>query len=154
MAKMTWLSSKNACKIGTQDSIQAPSEVFMFRKAILISTLGLFAAATIAVAPANAVTNGQSCPKAGAKMTTKGKKYTCAKNPYVLPTRLTWTSATCLSTQREYLDYVSQEEDLKGMAVGLVGASLDEANKLIKEVADLNVQIQARLKNVICKRGK
>jgi flagellar hook-associated protein FlgK len=40
------------------------------------------------------------------------------------------------------------------MAVGLVGASLDEANKLIKEVADLNVQIQARLKNVICKKGK
>ena len=129
-------------------------EVFMFRKAIIISTLGLFAAATIAVAPANAVTNGQSCSKAGAKMTTKGKKYTCAKNPYVLPTRLTWTSATCLSTQREYLDYLSQEEDLKGMAVGLAGASLDEANKLIKEVADLNVQIQARLKNVICKRGK
>jgi transposase len=87
-------------------------------------------------------------------MTTKGTKYTCAKNPYVLPTRLTWTSATCLSTQREYLDYLSQEEDLKGMAVGLAGASLDEANKLIKEVADLNVQIQARLKNVICKRGK
>jgi hypothetical protein len=67
---------------------------------------------------------------------------------------LTWTSATCLSTQREYLDYLSQEEDLKGMAVGLTGASLDEANKLIKEVADLNVQIQARLKNVICKKGK
>ena len=129
-------------------------EVLMFRKAILISTLGLFAAATFAVAPANAVTNGQSCSKAGAKMTTKGKKYTCAKNPYVLPTRLTWTSATCLSTQREYLDYVSQEEDLKGMAVGLVGASLDEANRLIKEVADLNVKIQARLKNVICKKGK
>jgi flagellar hook-associated protein FlgK len=40
------------------------------------------------------------------------------------------------------------------MAVGLTGASLDEANKLIKEVADLNVQIKARLQNVICKRGR
>ena len=126
----------------------------MFRKAILISTLGLFAAATIAVVPANAVVNGQSCSKAGQKMTTKGKKYTCAKNAYVTPTRLTWTSASCITTQREFLEYKSQEEDMRGMAVGLVGASLDEANKLITEVADLNKQIETRLKNVICKKGR
>ena len=126
----------------------------MFRKAILISTLGLFAAATIAVAPANAVTNGQSCSKAGAKMTTKGKKYTCAKNPYVLPTRLTWTSATCLDSLEDYSFALSQEKLMREMAVGQVGSDLEVANRDIKEVADLNVKIQARLKNVICKRGK
>ena len=126
----------------------------MFRKVILISTLGLFAAATIAVAPANAVTNGQSCSKAGAKMTTKGKKYTCAKNPYVLPTRLTWTSATCLDSLEDYSFALSQEKLMREMAVGQVGSDLEVANRDIKEVADLNVKIQARLKNVICKRGK
>jgi hypothetical protein len=126
----------------------------MFPKVILISTLGLFAAATIAVAPANAVTNGQSCSKAGAKMTTKGKKYTCAKNPYVLPTRLTWTSATCLSSLEDYSFALSQEKLMKEMAVGQVGSDLEVANRDIKEVADLNVKIQARLKNVICKKGK
>jgi hypothetical protein len=126
----------------------------MFRKAILISTLGLFAAATIAVAPANAVTNGQSCSKAGAKMTTKGKKYTCAKNPYVLPTRLTWTSATCISSQRDYRDALSQVEDLKLMAIGQVGNELETINGLIKEVSDGNAMVLAHLKNVLCKRGK
>ena len=126
----------------------------MFRKVILISTLGLFAAATISVAPANAVTNGQSCSKAGAKMTTKGKKYTCAKNPYVLPTRLTWTSSTCLISLEDYSFALSQEKLMREMAVGQVGSDLEVANREIKEVADLNVKIQARLKNVICKRGK
>ena len=126
----------------------------MFRKAILITTLGLFAAATIAVAPANAVTNGQSCSKAGAKMTTKGKKYTCAKNPYVLPKKLTWTSATCLSSHRDYRDILSQEKFMKEQAVGQTGALLEDINRDIKEVSDLNVKVLAHLKNVLCKRGK
>ena len=126
----------------------------MFRKAILISTLGLFAAATIAVAPANAVTNGQSCSKAGAKMTTKGKKYTCARNPYVLPTRLTWTSATCLQTQREYREFLSQLESMKEQAAGQTGALLEESNRYIKEVSDGNAEVLAHLKNVLCKRGR
>jgi hypothetical protein len=43
---------------------------------------------------------------------------------------------------------------MKEMAVGQVGSDLEVANRDIKEVADLNVKIQARLKNVICKRGK
>ena len=67
------------------------------KSAVLATTLGLFLATTSFVTTSNAATvkNGVACKKAGLKTKAGSKKYVCAKNPYVKPTKLTWMLSTC-----------------------------------------------------------
>jgi hypothetical protein len=130
-------------------------EVFMLRKIIVASTLGLFLATSV-VTPAAAATikTGTSCKKAGQTVKVGKKTYVCGKNPFVTPTKNTWALKTCLDG---YDSYVSIKEDLIPQAEDMLGL-LREADKIMQQaeidkMTSDNVLVLAALKSKWCKRG-
>jgi hypothetical protein len=130
-------------------------EVFMLRKIIVASTLGLFLATSV-VTPAAAATikTGTSCKKAGQTVKVGKKTYVCGKNPFVTPTKNTWALKTCLDG---YDSYVSIKEDLIPQAEDMLGL-LGGADKIMQQaeidkMTSDNVLVLAALKSKWCKRG-
>ena len=80
-------------------------EVFMLRKIIVASTLGLFLATSV-VTPAAAATikTGTACKKAGQTVKVGKKTYVCGKNPIVTPTKNTYMLTTCSKANALYRD--------------------------------------------------
>lgn len=81
------------------------TEVFMFRKAALLSLATVMVAGSLIAIPANAatkVTNGVACSKSGATTKSGGTTYRCAKNPLVKNAKLTWLRSDCLSLAASY----------------------------------------------------
>jgi hypothetical protein len=68
------------------------------RASVLAATFGLFLATTSFSTTSSAATvkNGVTCKKSGQKTKSGSKTYYCEKNPYVTPTKNTWTLAACL----------------------------------------------------------
>ena len=85
------------------------------RAGVLAATLGLLLATTSFATTSNAATvkNGVACKKAGLKTKSAGKNYVCDNNPYVTPTKLTWTLTQCPQTYELYLDSKDQYEIFK-----------------------------------------
>ena len=130
----------------------------MFRKVLSVSVAVLFLTSTVAIAtPANAAAakNGVSCKKAGLKATSGGKKYTCSKNPYVTPTKLTWTRNDCIEVYKGWRDIeLNMIPEAIGMLPNLSGADLTEQEGLIAEYKANNAQLVKNMTTRLCKKGK
>ena len=121
------------------------------RAVVLADTLGLFLATTSFATTSNAATvkNGVACKKAGLKTKTAGKSYICDKNPYVTPTKLTWTLTQCPQTYELYLDSKDQYEIFKDILSSAGADGQAQATTLLKGISDL----EALMKTKVCKKG-
>jgi hypothetical protein len=88
-------------------------EVYMFRKIVIASTLGLFLAASV-ITPASAATvkTGSACKKVGQTVKVGKKVYVCGKNPVVTPTKNTYMLKTCRDTNAIYRTVKSTYDDM------------------------------------------
>ena len=88
-------------------------EVFMLRKIVIASTLGLFLATSV-VTPASAATikTGSACKKVGQTVKVGSKTYVCGKNPIVTPTKNTYMLKTCRDTSAIYRTVKSTYDDM------------------------------------------
>ena len=125
-------------------------EVFMLRKIIVASTLGLFLATSV-VAPSSAATikTGSSCKKAGQTVKVGKKIYVCGKNAFVTPTKNTYMLKACRDGYRVYLeakDGYDSFNDLAPLAGAEGVAQLDELKKSMDS-------IYSTLQTEACKRG-
>jgi len=120
------------------------------RASVLAATFGLFLATTSFATSANAATakNGVTCKKIGQKTKSGSKTYYCEKNPYVTPTKQTWTLSTCLDAYDLYIEAKDQydiyKDILSGSPEGLV-----ELGNLQKSADSLSVIMKTK----VCKKG-
>ena len=121
------------------------------RKLIPLIAISALLGLNLAAAPANAATvkNGVNCAKAGATTKVGTKTYRCAKNPYVKPTRNTWTLRGCLTAYAMWKDAKEQYSDWIDLAK-LAGA---EGQKTMDELQASITDLEATMKDVACKRG-
>ena len=121
------------------------------KKSLVAASIGVLLATGLYATPANAVTvkNGVNCSKAGATTKVGSKTYRCAKNPYVKPTRITWTLRGCLTAYAMWKDAKEQYADWIDLAK-LAGA---EGQKTMDELQTSITELEATMKDVACKRG-
>ena len=121
------------------------------KKSLVAASLGVLLATGLYATPANSVTikNGVNCSKAGATTKVGSKTYRCAKNPYVKPTRTTWTLRGCLTAYAMWKDAKEQYADWIDLAK-LAGA---EGQKTMDELQASITDLEATMKDVACKRG-
>ena len=121
------------------------------RAVVLAASLGLFLATTSYVTTSNAATvkNGVACKKAGLKTKSAGKSYVCDNNPYVTPTKLTWTLSQCQQSYELYLDSKDQYEIFKDILSSAGAEGQAQATTLLKGISDL----EALMKSKVCKKG-
>ena len=120
------------------------------RASVLAATFGLFLATTSFVTTSSAATvkNGVACKKLGQKTKSGSKTYYCEKNPYVTPTKNTWTLASCLEANDLYID----SKDQYGIFKDILSTSpegLTELANLQKSMDSLNVLMKTKA----CKKG-
>ena len=136
-------------------------EVFMLRKIIIASTLGLFLATSV-VTPASAATikTGSACKKAGQSVKVGKKTYVCGKNPVVTPTKNTYMLKACRDyaalyrTVKSTYDEMLEQANIFGYATltdlgnALGGQSKIDLDNLEKTIADTQGLLAKE-----CKRG-
>ena len=120
------------------------------RASVLAATFGLFLATTSFATTSSAATvkNGVACKKLGQKTKSGSKTYYCEKNPYVTPTKNTWTLASCLEANDLYID----SKDQYGIFKDILSTSpegLAELTNLQKSMDSLNVLMKTKA----CKKG-
>ena len=120
------------------------------RASVLVATFGLFLATTSYATSANAATikNGVACKKAGLKTKSGGKSYVCGKNPYVTPTKNTWTLSTCLDANDLYIEAKDQYDVFKDILSGSP-EGVTELGNLQKSADSLLVLMKTK----VCKKG-
>ena len=136
-------------------------EVYMFRKIVIASTLGLFLAASV-ITPASAATvkTGTACKKVGQTVKVGSKTYVCGKNPIVTPTKNTYMLKTCRDTNAIYRTVKSTYDDmleqanifgyatLVDLGNALGGQEKKELDTLEKTVVDTQALIAK-----LCRKG-
>jgi hypothetical protein len=136
-------------------------EVFMLRKIIVASTLGLFLATSV-VTPASAATikTGTACKKAGQSVKVGSKTYICGKNPVVTPTKNTYMLKACRDTNTLFRTVKSAYDDmleqanifgyktLAELGNALGGQEKIELDNLDKTIADAQAALARQ-----CRRG-
>jgi hypothetical protein len=136
-------------------------EVFMLRKIIVASTLGLFLATSV-ITPATAATikTGTACSKAGLVKKVGTKTYICGKNPVVTPTKNTYMLKACRDTNTLYRTVKSAYDDmleqanifgyktLAELGNALGGQEKIELENLDKTIADSQAALARQ-----CKKG-
>ena len=120
------------------------------RASVLAATFGLFLATTSFATTSTAATvkNGVACKKLGQKTKSGSKTYYCEKNPYITPTKNTWTLATCLDANDLYIE----AKDQYGVFKEILSASpegLTELGNLQKSMDSLDVLMKTK----VCKKG-
>jgi hypothetical protein len=120
------------------------------RASVLVATFGLFLATTSFTTSANAATvkNGVTCKKMGQKTKSGSKTYYCEKNPYVTPTKNTWTLASCLDANDLYIEAKDQYDIFKDI--------LSSAPDGLAELANLQKSTNSLvvlMKTKVCKKG-
>ena len=120
------------------------------RASVLAATFGLFLATTSFTISANAATikNGVTCKKSGQKTKSGSKTYYCENNPYVTPTKLTWTLSSCLDANDLYIE----AKDQYGIFKDILSSSPDglaELANLQKSMDSLTVLMKTK----VCKKG-
>ncbi len=120
------------------------------RASVLAATFGLFLATTSFTTSANAATvkNGVTCKKMGQKTKSGSKTYYCEKNPYVTPTKNTWTLAACLDANDLYIEAKDQYDIFKDI--------LSSAPDGLAELANLQKSTDSLvvlMKTKVCKKG-
>ena len=134
------------------------------RASVLAATFGLFLATTSFATTSSAATvkNGVACKKSGLKTKAGNKNYVCTKNPYVTPTKLTWTLSTCKQANDNYVDVKENYDFLSDLAksnnytsLQAMGDSLGgDSKKDIDELVQLVSATESAMKNTLCKKGK
>ena len=121
------------------------------RASVLAATFGLFLATTSFTTSANAATvkNGVACKKLGQKTKSGSKTYYCEKNPYVTPTKNTWTLSSCLDANELYIEAKDQYEVFKDI-LSASPEGVTELGNLQKSMDSLIVI----MKTQTCKKGK
>ena len=121
------------------------------RASVLVATFGLFLATTSYATSANAATvkNGVACKKMGQKTKSGSKTYYCEKNPYVTPTKNTWTLSSCLDANDLYIEAKDQYEVFKDI-LSASPEGVTELGNLQKSMDSLIVI----MKTQTCKKGK
>jgi len=121
------------------------------RASVLVATFGLFLATTSYATSANAATvkNGVACKKLGLKTKSGSKTYYCEKNPYVTPTKNTWTLSSCLDANDLYIEAKDQYEVFKDI-LSASPEGVTELGNLQKSMDSLIVI----MKTQTCKIGK
>ena len=121
------------------------------RASVLAATFGLFLATTSYATSANAATvkNGVACKKLGQKTKSGSKTYYCEKNPYVTPTKNTWTLSSCLDANDLYIEAKDQYEVFKDI-LSASPEGVTELGNLQKSMDSLIVI----MKTQTCKKGK
>ena len=116
-----------------------------------MATFGLFLATTSFTTSANAATvkNGVACKKMGQKTKSGSKTYYCEKNPYVTPTKNTWTLSSCLDANDLYIEAKDQYEVFKDI-LSASPEGVTELGNLQKSMDSLIVI----MKTQTCKKGK
>ena len=120
------------------------------RASVLAATFGLFLATTSFATTSSAATvkNGVACKKLGQKTKSGSKTYYCEKNPYVTPTKNTWTLASCLDANDLYIEAKDQYEIFKDI--------LSSAPDGLAELANLQKSTDSLvvlMKTKVCKKG-
>jgi len=121
------------------------------RASVLAAAFGLFLATTSFTTSANAATvkNGVACKKLGQKTKSGSKTYYCEKNPYVTPTKNTWTLSSCLDANDLYIEAKDQYEVFKDI-LSASPEGVTELGNLQKSMDSLIVI----MKTQTCKKGK
>jgi hypothetical protein len=120
------------------------------RASVLVAIFGLFLTTTSFTTSANAATvkNGVTCKKSGQKTKSGSKTYYCENNPYITPTKLTWTLASCLDAYDLYIE----AKDQYGIFKEILSSSPDglaELANLQKSMGSLDVLMKTK----VCKKG-
>jgi hypothetical protein len=120
------------------------------RVAILAATFGLFLATTsfATSASAAAAKNGVTCKVSGQKTKSGSKTYYCEKNPYVTPTKNTWTLASCLDANDLYIEAKDQYGIFKDILSGSP-EGITELGNLQRSMNSLTVLMKTK----VCKKG-
>ena len=120
------------------------------KASVLAATFGLFLATTSFTTSANAATvkNGVACKKLGQKTKSGSKIYYCEKNPYVTPTKLTWTLTSCLDANDLYIEAKDQYDVFKDI-LSASPEGLTELGNLQKSIDTLDVLMKTKT----CKKG-
>ena len=120
------------------------------RASVLAATFGLFLATTSFATTSSAATvkNGVACKKLGQKTKSGSKTYYCEKNPYVTPTKNTWTLASCLDANDLYIEAKDQYDTFKDILSSAPDGLAELAN-LQKSIDSLNVLMKTK----VCKKG-
>ena len=120
------------------------------RASVLVATVGLFLATTsfATSASAAAVKNGVTCKKMGQKTKSGSKTYYCEKNPYVTPTKNTWTLSSCLDANDLYIEAKDQYDIFKDILSGSP-EGVTELGNLQKSANSLLVLMKTKA----CKKG-
>ena len=121
------------------------------KASVVALSLGLLLTSTTFVTAANAATikNGVACKKDGLKGKAGSKRYVCGKNPYVTPTKNTWTLASCLDANDLYIEAKDQYEVFKDI-LSASPEGVTELGNLQKSMDSLIVI----MKTQTCKKGK
>ena len=121
------------------------------RASVLVATFGLFLATTSFATASSAATvkNGVACKKLGQKTKSGSKTYYCEKNPYVTPTKNTWTLSSCLDANDLYIEAKDQYEVFKDI-LSASPEGITELGNLQKSMDTLIVI----MKTQTCKKGK
>ena len=120
------------------------------RASVLAATFGLFLATTSFATTSSAATikNGVACKKLGQKTKSGSKTYYCENNPYITPTKKTWTLSSCLDANDLYIEAKGQY----GIFKDILSASpegLTELGNLQKSMDSLDVLMKTK----VCKKG-
>ena len=120
------------------------------RASILAATFGLFLATTSFTTTSSAATvkNGVTCKKSGQKTKSGSKTYYCEKNPYVTPTKNTWTLAACFDANDLYIEAKDQYGIFKDILSGSP-EGVTELGNLQKSADSLLVLMKTK----VCKKG-
>ena len=120
------------------------------RASVLAATFGLFLATTSFATTSSAATvkNGVACKKLGQKTKSGSKTYYCEKNPYVTPTKNTWTLASCLDANDLYIEAKDQYDVFKDILSSAPDGLAELAN-LQKSMYSLDVLMKTKA----CKKG-
>jgi hypothetical protein len=118
-------------------------EVLLMRKLASL-TLALIVAGGVMIAmpaPASAaakISNGVACKKLNQTTSVSGSRYTCAKNPLVSSTKLTWLSKECLDMASLYLKNKKILPTIKTSAAARIAEIDIDLKKAQADLLDLN----------------
>lgn len=120
------------------------------KASVLAATFGLFLATTSFATTSSAATvkNGATCKKSGQKTKSGSKTYYCENNPYITPTKLTWTLSSCLDAYDLYIEAKDQYDSFKDILSGSP-EGLTELGNLQKSIDSLDVLMKTK----VCKKG-
>ena len=105
----------------------------------------------IATSSANAATikNGVACSKSGATTKVGSKSYKCAKNPYVTPTKRTWTLSGCLTAYAMWKDAKQQYDDF----IDIAKIAGPDGEKTMADLQKSIDSLEVTMKTQACKKG-